>query len=251
MATATVFYSPHQDDEALGMAGGIRQAIEAGREVYLVLISNGFPSAVLLSRYNSNFFCTACGWQHHFRYSAEQLVEARLAEFRASAAVLGACRVEEMLLDERCSSEEKFAHSIKDKILEYESGLPGASHRLVSGRKDFVVNPAHFACTRAAEQAQKEAGGRLDLQLYRVYEYRRRLWQGKGCDRVITLSDCQWEYKRKALGQYLWFNPDEGRLAYGLHSVPDLFGLILGWKGKENRYEFIDLLENPSAERLK
>ena len=207
-----------------------------------MLISNGFPSAALLNRYDSDFFCPFCNRQHNFRYSADQLVEARLAEFRASAAVLGVRRVEEMSLDERRSDEERFVRRVKDKILEYESGLPGASHRLVSGRKDFVMNSAHVACTDAAEQAQKQARGRLDLQLYRVYEYRRRFRQGKGCNRVVTLSDMQWEYKRNALNQYLCFNPQKGRLAYGLHSVPDLFGLILGWEGRENRREFVDLL---------
>jgi len=237
----TVFYAPHQDDEALGMAGAIRQAIEGGREAYLVLVSNGFPSPALLRRYNSNFFCHLCRRQHQFHYSAEQLIEARLAEFRASAAVLEVRGVEEMSLDEH-SGEDELVRRVEDKILEYESAYPGASHRLVSGRKDFVTNSTHLACTKAAEQAQSEAAGTLDLQLYRVYEYRRRTRQGEGCDRVVTLSEEQWDYKRQALGQYLCFNPDEGRLAFGLHSVADLFGLILGWKGQENRLEFVDLV---------
>src|SRR6516165_10844763 len=116
---ATVFYSPHQDDEALGMAGAIREAVETGREVYLVLISNGSPSAALLDRYNSTFFCALCNQQHSFRYSAQQLVEARLMEFRASSAALGIRHVEEMLLDERQAGEEGFIWSIKNKILEY------------------------------------------------------------------------------------------------------------------------------------
>jgi hypothetical protein len=239
---ATVFYSPHQDDEALGMAGAIREAVETGREVYLVLISNGSPSAALLDRYNSTFFCALCNQQHSFRYSAQQLVEARLMEFRASSAALGIRHVEEMLLDERQAGEEGFIWSIKNKILEYESALPGASHRLVSGRKDFVLNPAHLASTTAAEQAQKEASGKLDLQMYRIYEYRKRFRQGNGCAKITTLTNQQWDYKRIALNQYLRFKPEEGRLAFGLHSVPDLFGLILGWKGKENRREFLDFL---------
>ncbi len=60
--------------------------------------------------------------------------------------------------------------------------------------------------------------------------------------RVVRLSEEQCSYKRAALGQYLCFNPDKGRLAYGLHSVADLFGLILGWNGRENRLEFVDLV---------
>jgi hypothetical protein len=105
-------------------------------------------------------------------------------------------RVEEMSLDNRRSDEEEFARSVQDKILEYESAFPGAQ-RLVSGRQDFVINSAHLACTKGAEQAQKKAGGRLDLELYRIYEYRRGGWRGKGCHRIVTLSDGQWEYKRR------------------------------------------------------
>src|SRR5262249_16993662 len=67
---------------------------------------------------------------------------------------------------------------------------------------------------------------------------------GGGMRQDHYLSDKQWEYKRKALSKYLCFNPEEGRLAYGLHSVADLFGLILGWKGRENRHEFVDVLES-------
>jgi hypothetical protein len=61
----------------------MRPAIEAESEVYLVQVSNGFPSVALL------FFCILCWREHNFRYSGEQLVEARLAQFRTSAAVLG------------------------------------------------------------------------------------------------------------------------------------------------------------------
>ncbi len=157
MPAVTVFYTPHQDDEALGMAGAIRQAIEGGREAYLVLISNGSPSPALLRRYNSNFFCHLCRRQHQFHYSAEQLIEARLAEFRASAALLEVRGVEEMSLDEQRSGEDEFVRRVEDKILEYELAYPGASHRLFSGRKDFATNSTHLACTKAAEQAPERS----------------------------------------------------------------------------------------------
>jgi hypothetical protein len=54
-----------------------------------------------------------------------------------------------------------------------------------------MINSAHLACTKAADQAQKKAGGRLDLEFYRIYEYRRGVWRGKGCHRIVTLSDGQ------------------------------------------------------------
>jgi hypothetical protein len=75
-------------------------------------------------RISSPAGCPFCNRQHNFRYSADQLVEARLAEFRASAAVLGVRRVEKMSLDERRSDEEKFVRRIKDKIPRIRIGVP-------------------------------------------------------------------------------------------------------------------------------
>lgn len=45
MGPPAIFYTPHQDDESLGMAGAIVEHIEAGRPVFLVLLTDGKPSA--------------------------------------------------------------------------------------------------------------------------------------------------------------------------------------------------------------
>ena len=42
-----VFYAPHKDDEAIRMAGAIRQHKEAGRPVYLVLLTSGANRSLL------------------------------------------------------------------------------------------------------------------------------------------------------------------------------------------------------------
>lgn len=42
-----IFYSPHQDDESIGMAGAIREHKEAGRSVHLVLLTNGINQGLL------------------------------------------------------------------------------------------------------------------------------------------------------------------------------------------------------------
>lgn len=39
-----IFYSPHQDDEAIAMGGAIYEHVSVGRPVYLVLLTNGHPS---------------------------------------------------------------------------------------------------------------------------------------------------------------------------------------------------------------
>lgn len=42
-----IFYTPHQDDEILGMGASISEHVRAGRAVYVVLLTNGANQGML------------------------------------------------------------------------------------------------------------------------------------------------------------------------------------------------------------
>jgi GlcNAc-PI de-N-acetylase len=54
-----IFYSPHQDDDAIGLAGSVLEHKAAGRPVYLVLVSNGLNGD--LAKYMNEGACHLCG----------------------------------------------------------------------------------------------------------------------------------------------------------------------------------------------
>ncbi|MFA4923649.1 MAG: PIG-L family deacetylase [Ignavibacteriaceae bacterium] len=78
-----IFYSPHQDDETLGMGASIAEHVRAGRAVYVVLLSNGANSGMLTyiqQNYNPNA-------------TMQDVINARNNEFIAACIALGVHRV--------------------------------------------------------------------------------------------------------------------------------------------------------------
>src|SRR5262249_36407835 len=97
-----IFYSPHQDDEAIGLAGSILEHERAGRPVYLVLVSRGENGG--LAQYMNQgacqslgVRCSALGHYHAFGWQeawpTPEVVSGRTAEFMASAKALGVDKV--------------------------------------------------------------------------------------------------------------------------------------------------------------
>ena len=94
-----IYYAPHQDDEAIGMAAGIREHIDAGRPVWLVLMIKGDNSG-MVPILNGTEKCTV-PWLHgkadpYYHTGAdvvnltpEQVGWARITEFTSSARKLG------------------------------------------------------------------------------------------------------------------------------------------------------------------
>jgi LmbE family N-acetylglucosaminyl deacetylase len=90
-----VFYSPHQDDETLFMGQIIAHCVLAGREVHVVLCSNGNTSE---ARQEINGELLDTGWWKAWHYPAREGYEplsaaefglARTREFRNALAQLG------------------------------------------------------------------------------------------------------------------------------------------------------------------
>lgn len=242
MNSPAIFYSPHPDDEALGMAGAIREHKEAGRPVYLVLLTNGINSG-MLNILNGETFCEWHKIYHHCALTMEQMMWGRKVEFAASARCLGVDKVfiveDGQGLDD-CEAYEhydRFVDSVTDIIREFETKFPGASHKLISGNLDIypdgTKNPTHQACWDAAMRLRDQI---TDFRFYRVYVY----WKPekeRTSDYQLTLKPDWKAAKRAALRQYKLFNPRAGRFAVGYHSVADLIDAA----SKADK-EYIDVL---------
>ena len=241
-----IFYSPHQDDESLAMAGSIREHGEAGRAVILVLLTRG-ENGGLLDIMNGTADCPLgqdCpgGGAHRFGLVQEDIVRARTAEFRAAAARLGVDRV--VVRDRPDSAWTDYAgfvQEVRATILEFEARYPGASHKLVNGYRDVVYgwnpeepNLTHKACREAADGIVG-----LDFRFYWVYGYTYPQEQ-RTADYVLPLTAKQFARKRQALAEYGRWDPERGRYALGYHSV----GKLMIDPAAADPHEYIDL---PSA----
>ena len=245
-----IFYAPHQDDESLAMAGAIREHVEAGREVILVLLTRG-ENGGLLDIMNGTADCPLgqdCpgGGAHRVGLGQDDIVRGRTAEFRAAARRLGVDRV---VVRDRPDSAwgdyPGFVQEVRATIQEFEARCPGASHKLVNGYRDVVhggnpdePNLTHKACREAAEGL---AG--LDFRFYWVYGYTYPQEQ-RTADYVLPLSANQFARKRQALAEYGHWDPERGRYALGYHSV----GQLMIDPAAADPHEYIDLPRSASRQ---
>lgn len=119
-----IFYSPHQDDELLTMGVAIKNHVEAGYEVHVVLLTDGSASNVL-STVNNRLTK-----EHYPTLTRSQFVEARNQEFTRSNIALGVNRGDihfENLKDGQTTVEQ-----MENVILKYEKMYPEAKHKTMS-----------------------------------------------------------------------------------------------------------------------
>jgi hypothetical protein len=228
-----IYYSPHQDDEAIAFAGSITEHKEAGRPVILVLLTNG-KNHRLRRIMNGDMHCILHDTTHHFNLTMEQVMWARKVEFIESARQLGVDKV--YIVDDGQGIDDSLADNdydglvarIENVILSFENLYPGASHKLISGflegdtddpgTSGILRSPTHKACWDAAQNLRNRIN---DFRFYRCYEYSREK-ENRDAQRVKHLTFEQFAIKRLALEEYKFWDPLHGRFAMGYHSVRDL-----------------------------
>ncbi|NVJ16161.1 PIG-L deacetylase family protein [Myxococcus sp. AM010] len=245
-----IFYIPHPDDEAIGMAGGIREHVEAGRPVYLVLITDGHNSC-LRAMLNSEPMVpgsSECDFSasvancplynpsnpsahpahHNHDMSEEDIGLMRRVELLNSARVLG---VKDVFIEDtgKGFSDAAVATSplmVADIIKKFEARFPGASHKVPSGAHDIILdangncttpNGAHKAIWDGAVLVKAE-GLITDFKGYRIYHH----LSPNPCNTTPaeTVDISPWfSFKRASIDQYRLWDPDSGRFALGQHSL--------------------------------
>lgn len=243
-----IFYIPHPDDEAIGMAGSIRKQRQEGHPVYLVLLTNG-RNEKTFQLLNGQKYCNIHNTYHHFHITMEQLMWLRKVEFIASARQLGVDKL--FIINNGQGIEDLnvlqgayknvFIRTVQHTILKFHKMFPLAIHHFTSGPDDIFshrnsptetkVNAAHFACWKAAVSLSKYTFKKI---FHRIYIYTWPLEKRISAVKV-ELDPKSVEIKDAALRQYQFFLPEADRFAIGYHSVPCLIEAALC-----DHHEYID-----------
>lgn len=222
-----VFFSPHADDESIGMAGALQQHVEAGRQVFVELMSHGTATSILKNNVLGNG--KTCPWhpgKHEYTLTPEQFGKARVAEFTAAVASLG---VTGIYVSDFPDSAVK-ASDVKTRIdwwiatKSSEMALKGVAGRNDPGSGGFYHND-HVAMWDALISS-----GFKDIRGYLIYHYTSNAGTG-----FVTASVTSYlPGKKKALDAYKKWDPASGRYGIGYHSVPDLID-----KAATTSYEYV------------
>ncbi len=243
-----IFYSPHQDDETLGMGAAIAENVRIGNPVYVVLFANGGGSAVL-DVLNGKSPCPYHQTTHHFNLSRQAFINARNAEFIAACKILGVHRIyianNGSGWDESISLEN-LTNQFKELILFFHDQFPSASHNLISGNCDVPPSEsrqkAHSAGAIAIHQLYM-SGLLTNVQLFRDYVYYYAP-EKRMADKIRPVLYSDMLVRQCACDEYGYFNPEEGRYAIGAtHSVPQLFNDSY-W----SVFEYVDSTQNDCPE---
>ncbi|KAG0342494.1 hypothetical protein BG000_004211 [Podila horticola] len=249
--TPTIFYVPHQDDDALAMALAIREHIEAGRKVIVHLYSDGINSVLRDIIAGTVAPCPLQHPPHIFNVTLQDVVTGRTHEFRQSLRQLGVR--DENVFETGWSDIEPvkdyptFQKKLKDLIIGYEKKHPGASHKCISGEYDrdgLGRNPTHRACWDVARELIDEhptgypSSNQLwDFRFYRTYTYYKTP-EHREAQYIRALPQFL-KYKQRALDQYKKWKPSHGELAWGYHSVKALIDASYN-----DPYVYLDMLDN-------
>lgn len=120
MTDPAVFFTPHQDDETLSMGASIVQHVQAGRQVIVVLLTDGSASGVA-PRYPT----------------IEQFVAERDREFNASVSRMGATPV---IRADRAPDQGLTIAYAQSVIQEYVNMYPAGSFKTMS---EYDASPDH------------------------------------------------------------------------------------------------------------
>lgn len=201
-----VFIAPHPDDETIFMAGAIREHLNAGRHVFVELMTHGEASGARPTLANGG----TCSWHsgtHSYSLSARDFGNARVAEFRDASARLGVTGVYVSDFGDKNLSVAEVASRIAF-WLQHQDPAKGISLKGTrSTTSSSYTHPDHIAVWSALL-----ACGHWDLRGY-----------APAGDvppaATLTLSSALCAAKNNAWGAYQRWDPAAGRYAIGRHSV--------------------------------
>jgi LmbE family N-acetylglucosaminyl deacetylase len=235
----SVFFVPHQDDEMF-MAGHIARDVLAGKEVYVVLVTNGSASGIFkqLSDKRESLMSKDCKFPSWFNCAVQSCMDmftkssfshARNRELLASVMVLGVSKshfylgiepysdLENKLIDDGSLTVEKAQNLIETVAKKFGRG----TYSTVYPHAKTKQHPDHKALglglTKAAIDSQKRFFYEVSMPGLKA-----------------VLSEEEKIIKNKALDNYFVWLPAEGRFSIGGHSVESMLRF---WKN--SNYEFV------------
>ncbi len=233
-----IFYTPHQDDETLGMGASIAEHVRAGKAVFVVLLSNG----------ENDLMLTQIRLKYNSKATMQDVINARNNEMIAACQTLGVHRVyianSGLGFPEKNITRATLIKQFKATMDYMRKWYPNAAHKTISGNCDsHTTSCGKHDTHRAAATAIHElynAGAIKDIRLYRVYIY---YGVAGKCDRNVSWLkpvDPRDKAKRQAaIEQYKSKNASKKRYGLGYFSVPQLFD-----KSLNSNYEYVDFIQN-------
>lgn len=225
-----IFYAPHQDDEALGYAGQIRQHKAAGRPVYLVLVTQGQNSQLLSIMNDSSSPCSWlgqwCSFPNHTHsgvtgsWGMNHIVSGRTSEFYRSAQQIGVDKIINWALPEIGYGGQTFSSlvsQVKSKVRALNQQYPGASHKFPAGWLD--KQSTHKAVCDAAYYLRSEIADQRFTYLH-IYGDLVDQWQRDQytADYILQIPSADMAAKQNAVLAYNTYNPAHNLYSLGYHS---------------------------------
>ena len=221
--TKYVFYfSPHQDDELLNLGAAMCQDIDAGREVFCVLCTDGGASGARRLIGDGG----GCHWHggcHCYPMDVPAFSAARDREFTESCLAMG-LQPDHILIPVDRAPDGQLTEEHTAKIMCSAIRVFPAEQVTVKTLAEVTwsrQNPDHTAVARAALQLRAENACAA------VEEYLETILFPAPEDTAIleTLTPDEAQRKRllAAAESYCHWEPENGRFAVGFHSVADEF----------------------------
>lgn len=222
-----IYYSPHQDDEILSMGPAIRRDLSKGKEVYMLLISDGSTSSLyepINKRLEEEGYSPFS--------SRQEFSEARTREMRKSLEELG------LNLNHFYTANIPDDGSVTPEKV-YEEGMKlmkelgeGRYHHKTLGEFEFEENGTHIACCQGVEKIIEETKEPGTFFYGVCVEKMDPLPE----DKIQPRTEKDLEKVEEALKAYNIWAPENGFYAIGYQSVG---------------YAFNRELENPTSYIIK
>ncbi|MEH7384304.1 cell wall-binding repeat-containing protein [Bacillus sp. JJ1521] len=238
-----VYFVPHADDEVLTYSVDIRNEIQKGREVFLVLLSKGedsFAREIANGAYDSESYRSDlagqkvwCSWHKtyhnptqegflHGHLSEAEFGEVRMEDFKRAGQALGV-PTDHIITADAISLGNYYSSVVRGVVQKYVNLYPNGEFRTMS-KHDLHI--AHAMIGSVLEDLERE--GILDeLQTrYFVSIYTDRFAYKKLKEKVYVQKlqvPNDSTFVQSSIQIYLNYNPKQGIYATGYHSVQSQF----------------------------
>jgi LmbE family N-acetylglucosaminyl deacetylase len=213
-----VVYSPHPDDEILGLGATMHYYKRNGFDVLVVLLTHGEKS---------NARVKLCD-QYNLCISETEFGLLRVNEFHYAMTSIGVYHVVYDYGDQAIRED-----SVQDIIQYYDRQLDIRIHFTTAPEKGH--NRDHLILSQALRRCSVR-GDKAEFAVYALY--RPDVETGKGVTVIRASQDVA--AKRDALYQYRYWNPARGRYSIGYLSCPELWNCLYSKCEYEIIYMILD-----------
>lgn len=221
MVDATLFFTPHQDDEILSMGSAIIEHVEKS-DTHVILCTDGSKSIIRRVLDDGG----SCSYHikdvHKYSLSESEFSKDRDEEFKDSCEAMGVEESNIHIEDNRAHDGELNKEKARKIILKYLKEYPDAKVKTVTPFKASGIHEDHRALGEAALELYKE-GKIKDLRFYvEPYDYNDFKKVNPNVE-VWEVLPSQEEKLLSAMNAYKKWNPESGHYAIGYHSVKSHF----------------------------